>query len=105
MAISYLGKAINDGISPNIATYYGEIADSNEKLSRFKKAATAYQKSLEFDDVPMVNYALATVYDTNLKDKRSAVKYYKKYLAGHPPADKQKNYIVYAKSRINTLSR
>ncbi|RYU91542.1 hypothetical protein EWM62_06275 [Mucilaginibacter terrigena] len=105
MAIFYLQKAITEGISPNIASYYGEIADSNEKQSRYKKAISAYQKSMQFDETPMIYYSLANVYDTNLKDKKSAVKYYKKYLAGKPPVNKQKSFIDYSKSRVAALSR
>ncbi|MCO5935355.1 hypothetical protein NAF17_07370 [Mucilaginibacter sp. RB4R14] len=105
MAIFYLQKAIIEGISPNTGAYYGEVADSNEKLHKFKKAITAYQKSLEFDETPMIYYSLANVYDTNLKDKKSAVKYYKKYLASKPPVDKQKGFIDYSKSRVAVLSK
>ncbi|MFD0765327.1 tetratricopeptide repeat protein [Mucilaginibacter lutimaris] len=105
MAIFYLQKAITEGISPNTGAYYGEVADSNEKLHKFKKAIAAYQKSLEFDESPMIYYSLANVYDTNLKDKKSAIKYYKKYLAGKPPIEKQKGFIDYSKSRIAVLSK
>ncbi|QHS56743.1 hypothetical protein GWR56_14760 [Mucilaginibacter sp. 14171R-50] len=105
MAIVYLDKAITEGISPNTAAYYGEMADSNEKLRHYKNALTAYQKSLQFNETPMVYYSLANVYDTNLKDKRSAVKYYKKYLASKPPVDKQKSFIAYSKSRVAVLSK
>lgn len=105
MAVFYLQKAITEGISPNTASYYGEMADSNEKLSHYKKAAAAYQKSLQFEETPMVYYALASLYDTNLKDKKTAVKYYKKYLAGKPHVEKQKSFINYSKSRIAMLSR
>jgi tetratricopeptide (TPR) repeat protein len=105
MAISYLSKTIEAGISPNTASYYGEIADSNEKLFKYKKAAAAYQKSLQFDEKPLIYYSLANLYDSNLKDKKTAMKYYKKYLALKPPVNKQKNYIDYSKSRIATLAR
>ncbi|MCQ6959400.1 tetratricopeptide repeat protein [Mucilaginibacter aquariorum] len=105
MAIFYLQKAITEGISPNTGAYYGEIADSNEKLFRYKKAVTAYQKSLQFDETPMIYYSLANLYDTNLKDKKSAIKYYKKYLAGKPPVDKQKSFVDYSKSRVAVLNR
>jgi tetratricopeptide (TPR) repeat protein len=104
MAIFYLEKAISDGISPNTASYYGEVADSNEKLFKYKKAVTAYQKSLQFEETPLIYYSLANLYDSNLKDKKSAVKYYKKYLALKPPV-KQKSFIDYSKSRIVALAR
>jgi tetratricopeptide (TPR) repeat protein len=105
MAIYYLSKTIGEAISPNTASYYSEVADSNEKLFRYKKAAAAYQKSLQFEDTPLVYYLLASLYDSNLKDKKSAIKYYKKYLALKPPVSKQKNYIDYSKNRIAALAK
>lgn len=104
-AITYFNKAIADGISPSIASYYGEIADSNEKTKKYKKAVEAYQKGLQFDAYPMLYYTLANLYETNLKDKKNAVKYYKKYLAAKPPVDKQKDFIAYAKSRVAGVGR
>jgi tetratricopeptide (TPR) repeat protein len=97
-AVVLLEKAIKDGISTGIASYYGEIADSNEKLIRYKKAAAAYQKALQFEESPMIYYSLASLYEVNLKDNKTAAKYYKKYLASNPPAT-EKNYIAYAKSK------
>jgi tetratricopeptide (TPR) repeat protein len=98
-AVVFLQKAIKEGISQSIASYYGEIADSNEKLAQYKKAVLAYQKGLQFDDSPMIYYSLASLYETNLKDNKSALKYYKKYLASKPPREQQA-YIAYAKSRV-----
>ncbi|RWY50908.1 tetratricopeptide repeat protein [Mucilaginibacter gilvus] len=97
-AIAFLEKAINDGISTSIASYYGEIADSDEKLSKYKKAVLAYHKGLQFEESPMIYYSLASLYEVNLKDNKTAATYYKKYLASNPPAS-EKNYIAYAKSK------
>lgn len=97
-ALALLEKAINNGISPNISSYYGEIADSDEKLSRYKAAVGAYQKGLQFGESRMIYYALANLYETNLKDNKKAVKYYKKYLATKPPA-KEAKYIAYAEQK------
>ena len=101
-AIEYLKKAIDIGISPNIANYYGEIADCNETRLKYKKAAAAYQKALQFNEDATIYYLLANLYDSKLKDKRSAVIYYKKYIAANPSSKKQ-TYIAYAKSRIDQL--
>jgi tetratricopeptide (TPR) repeat protein len=49
-AVTYLLEAIKQGISPNIDSYYSEIGDSYERIHLYKKSATAYQKSLEFDE-------------------------------------------------------
>jgi tetratricopeptide (TPR) repeat protein len=105
MAIFYLSKALGEAISPNTASYYGEMADSKEKMFKYKKAAAAYQKSLQFDENPLIYYSLANLYDSNLKDKKTAAKYYKKYLALNPPVNKQKKYIDYSKSRIVALAK
>jgi tetratricopeptide (TPR) repeat protein len=102
MAIHYLEEAIKQGISPNIDDYYSEIADSYDTLHKSKQAIAAYQKSLEFEEKPLTFYALANIYDVNLKDKKKAMKYYKKYLASKPP-QKQKNYIAYSQVRIKAL--
>ena len=102
MAIENFAKAIEIGISPNIASYYGEIAGSNENLLKYKKAASAYQKALQFAESPTIYYLLANLYDSKLKDKRNAVIYYKKYVASRPDPKKQ-TYLAYAKSRIEQL--
>jgi tetratricopeptide (TPR) repeat protein len=101
-AIAFMNKAISEGISPNIASYYGEIAESEEKRSRHRSAANAYLKGLQFSETPTIYYLLANLYDTQLKDKKNAVKYYKKYLASKPPA-KQQTYIAFTKSRLEQL--
>jgi len=103
-AILYFQKTIDLGISPNINSYYTEIADTYETTKRYKKAGVAYQKALQFTQTPITWYSLANMYDTELKDRKMALSCYKKYLAAKPPQT-QKNYIVYAKNRINVLSR
>ncbi len=103
-AISYFQKTIIQGISPNINSYYSEIADTYETLKKFKKAEIAYQKALQFTEMPITWYSLANLYDTELKNKSSAIKYYKKFLEAKP-AKNQQSYIAYAKSRIDILSK
>lgn len=104
-AINYLQLAIDQGISPNIDTYYSEIADSYDRLHLPKKALAAYQRGLIFGEKPIVYYAMASIYDSNLKDTMNAVKYYKKYLSVKPPADKQQSYIDFTTHRITSLKR
>jgi tetratricopeptide (TPR) repeat protein len=101
-AIYYLNLAIYQSISANVATYYGEIADSEIKLNRNKKATLAYQKALQFKESPIIYYLLANLYDTKLNNKKSARIYYKKFLASNP-SGKQLAYIAYVKSRIGEL--
>ena len=101
-AVESFQLAIKDGISPSIATYYGELAGSYQENKQVKKAVMAYQKGLQFEDSPMIFYSLATLYDTDLKDKAKAVKYYKKFLSTNPSV-KQQALVEYSKSRIGTL--
>ncbi len=102
-AIFYLKKAIFLSISPNAATYYNEIADSYTTLKQLKNALEAYQKGLLYDDKPITYYLMAIMYDTELKDKKTALKYFKKYIAAKPD-EKQKTYIDYSTARIFALS-
>jgi tetratricopeptide (TPR) repeat protein len=103
-ATDYLIRAINAGISPNIADYYSEMADSFDMLKNLKMAVFAYEKSLQFEEKPITFYMLATLYDTELKNKKMAKFYYKKYVAADPPK-KEGKYLAYAQSRIEALKK
>ncbi|MBS7563395.1 tetratricopeptide repeat protein [Mucilaginibacter sp. Bleaf8] len=103
-AIEYLEKAIADGISPAIDSYYGEMAGSYQDTRQHKKALWAYQKGLQFNESPLIYYSLALLYDDDLKDKANAMRYYKKYLATNPPV-KQQELVAYCKSRLAMLKR
>lgn len=103
-AIVYLNKAIKEAISSNVDSYYSEMGDSYEKIHELSKAVNAYQKSLLYDDKPMITYyVLANLYDSELKNKANAAKYYRKYIKANPP-QKQNTYLTYAKSRLKELS-
>lgn len=102
-AIVYFEKATKSAISGYVNDYYAEMADSYDKLHLSKKAVAAYQRSLYFKEDGLVFYSLANIYDDELKDKRSAIKYYRKYLASNPDTLKQKTYVSYSKSRIGQL--
>jgi tetratricopeptide (TPR) repeat protein len=101
-AITYLDKAIEEAISTGVSSYYSEKGDSYDRLHQLKNAVQAYQKSLLYKPDPITYYALATLYDTELKNKATAIKYYKKYLASKPK-ETQKTYIAYSKQRIKSL--
>ncbi|GAB3925602.1 hypothetical protein GCM10028827_15180 [Mucilaginibacter myungsuensis] len=82
--IYWLGKAIEQGVSGNVASYYAEMGDSHEALAKPKNATKAYLKALQFDDTqPQYYYAIALVYDKQLKDKANAKLYYKKAAAAY----------------------
>jgi len=102
-AVKYFDLAIKEGISPSIATYYGEMARSYQEINQTKKALNAYQKGLQFADSPIIFYSLATLYDEKIKNKAQAVKYFKKYLSTNPPVSQQA-LIDYTKSRVTLLN-
>ncbi|MBB6111131.1 Flp pilus assembly protein TadD, contains TPR repeats [Mucilaginibacter lappiensis] len=103
-AIQSLDNAIKEGISSNVGDYYAEMADSYEVRKKYQKAVWAYQKAIQFSEKPILYYMLASVYDTDLKNKQLALKYYKKYTNSKPP-EKQQKYVVYSKSRLDELAR
>jgi tetratricopeptide (TPR) repeat protein len=104
LAVIYFDKAIKAAVSENVNSYYGEMADSYDQLHQLRKAVNAYQKSLLYGVMPLTYYALANLYDRELKNKALAARYYKKYMSSHPPKGQQ-SYMAYAKRRVGELSR
>jgi len=104
IAVIYFDKAVKAAVSENVNSYYGEMADSYDRLHQLKKAVNAYQKSLLYGVMPLTYYALANLYDTELKNKAFALRYYKKYINSNPPKGQQL-YMAYAKRRVSELAR
>jgi tetratricopeptide (TPR) repeat protein len=103
-AIMMFEKAIKLSLSTSTGTYYAEMADSYETIKQLSKAQASYQKALLYDEKPLTFYYLANFYDRQLKDKKNALKYFKKYLAGKPDETEEKEYITYTKSRVEQLT-
>ncbi|HEY9532895.1 MAG TPA: tetratricopeptide repeat protein [Mucilaginibacter sp.] len=103
-AVLYFNKAAVASISPATATYYNEMADSYESLKQLKTALSTYKKALLYNDDPLTYYYLGALYDSKFKDKRNALKYYKKYINGKPEKWQQ-GYVNYSRRRIAELSR
>jgi tetratricopeptide (TPR) repeat protein len=103
-AIEYFNKTILEAVSPNTGEYYAQIGDINEKNNQTRAALAAYQKSLTFDLKPITLYSIATFYDQKLKNKTSALRYYKRYLSSNPGPD-HASYTDYSKHRIGELSK
>ncbi|PJJ84612.1 tetratricopeptide repeat protein [Mucilaginibacter auburnensis] len=103
-AVYYFDKAIKLSISPSTNTYYSEMGDTYEGMKLLSKAQSSYQKALLYDEKPLTLYFLANLFDRQLKDPSSALKYFKKYLASKPDANEEKDYIAYSKSRVEQLT-
>ncbi|MDP2415817.1 lipopolysaccharide assembly protein LapB [Daejeonella sp.] len=103
-SVDYLNKTIKESISTNTAGYYAQIGDVMEKSQLTSKSLEAYQKSLFFDNKPLTLYTIATIYDQKLKQPKTALSYYKRYINSKPPVE-QKAYIEYCNYRISQLSK
>lgn len=103
-AIKYLEMAIKEGISPEIANYYGLIGDAYEKLNMNNEANVAYKKGLNFDNNGSLLYNIALVYETKLNDKKTAINYYNQYLKTIDPKQQPK-LVRFINSRIDDLNR
>jgi len=101
-SVDYLNKTIKESISPNIASYYAQIGDALDKNQQNKQSLEAYQKSLFFDPKPITLYTMATLYDQKLKQHKTALSYYRRYLNAKPPPE-QKAYIDFSNYRISKL--
>lgn len=103
-AVEYLNKTINESVSPNTAGYYAQIGLVQETNKQVRQALEAYQKSLFFENKPLTFYSIALIYDQKLKQSKSALTYYKRYINSKPPLS-QKSYIEYCEYRIAQLSK
>jgi tetratricopeptide (TPR) repeat protein len=103
-ALLWFQKTIDAGISANTNVYYTEMADTYETIKSYHKAEFDYKKAIEFKDDAITYYSIANLYDTELKDHKMALLYYKKFLAAKP-SQTDKNYIAYAKNRIAVLGK
>lgn len=101
-AIAAFNKAIKLSVSTSTSSYYNEMADSYEELKQYQKARKQYEKGFLYDENILAYYYLGNLYDAKLKDRKNALKYFKKYLAGKP-GEKQQDYIDYSKSRVKAL--
>ncbi|MDR6784755.1 tetratricopeptide (TPR) repeat protein [Pedobacter africanus] len=103
-AIPYLQKAIKEGISPAIATYYGLLGDSFEMTSKNDAANAAYKKGLQFENNGTLLYNIALLYETRLNDKKNAINYYEQYLKTIDPV-KLPRQVIFIKNKIAELKK
>lgn len=103
-AIPYFEKAIKEGISPKIATYYGLLGDSYESVNQNESANKVYKKGLQFENNGSLLYNIALVYETKLNDKKNAVNYYDQYLKTINPKEQPK-LISFIKNKIEELKK
>ncbi len=103
LAAEYAKKAIEEGISPNTASYYLLLGGIYEISDQSTNALTAYKKGLTFNANGNIYYRMGILYDFRLNQKKSALTYYNLYLKSKPDTINDKDQISYARTRIIDL--
>jgi tetratricopeptide (TPR) repeat protein len=103
MATVYAKKTIEEGTSPNTATYYGLLAGLQESNGKLTTAVSSYKRGLTFNENSNIYYRLGLLYDLKLKQQKSALTYYNLYLKSKPDVDREKDQIEYVKARTSDL--
>jgi len=103
MAITYAKKTIEEGISPNTATYYSLMAGLQESSGKLTTAVSSYKRGLTFNESGSTYYRLGLLYDLKLKQSKNAYTYYNLYLASKPDTKVEKGQIDYVTGRLADL--
>lgn len=100
----YTKKTIEEGISSNTPNYYSLLGLIYEESNQLGLANATYKKGLQFKAIPTIYYRLAILYDTKLKESKTALNYYHLYLKSKPDAEQDKEEIKFVKDRITQLN-
>lgn len=103
-AIPYFQKAIKEGISVKIASYYGLLGDSFEEVGKNEDANVAYKRGLFFENNGSLLYNIALVYETKFSDKKNAISYYEQYLKTVNEKEQPK-LVIFIKNKIAELKK
>ncbi|MBC7566867.1 MAG: tetratricopeptide repeat protein [Pedobacter sp.] len=103
-AAPYFEKAITEGISTKIASYYGLLGDSFEEVNKNEEANVAYKRGLLFENNGSLLYNIALVYETRLNDKKNAISYYEQYLKTINEKEQPK-LITFIKNKVIELKK
>ncbi len=98
---------LDNAISNNLELYYYNIGQNYEALKMYTKAIANYDTAYYFSKDPIMNYDIAVVYETQLKNLLLAKKYYSKYLAESKPktAEEKKVYAYVKEKWFSKISR
>ena len=97
-------KAIDEGMSDNLASYFTNLGLVFEKQGKFKESIQAYKLAYEESNDDILLYRLAKNYDAYYADKKVALKYYKRYL-DNTKDSLQGKYTDYAKKRVSSIKK
>jgi len=80
-SVVHFDEAISTSTSENLGAYYTNLAVSYEEQGDLSKSIRAYQAAYAHSSKKELLYHLARNYDAYYKDKRTALRYYERYLA------------------------
>lgn len=100
-AIVHLNKAIEKGISEKITTYHADLASMYVKKNDHKAAIEHYQSAFNYSGEATYLFHVAHHHDLYYKDKRMAMRYYQRYLAGND--DKFRDYSAQRVAQLKEL--
>lgn len=93
-----LTQCLNKAISANADTYLSSKADNFEALKQFKKAISAYDTAYYLFRTPLSLYNIGRLYESGLKNKTLAYRYYSRYLkSGKPKNEDEKRVYAYVR--------
>lgn len=102
-SIYHFKQAIDQGISNNISNYYTNLGINFEEQGILEEAIKAYKAAYKSSKNEILLYHLARNYDAYYKDKKTALRYYKKYLASNDTGNIE--FKDYSKYRISELKQ
>ncbi len=100
----YLTSSIAAGISDNVPVYYHEMSLNSEMLKKFRASINFLNKAEEFQPNNIFNYSRGRIYDYYLKDPKTALKYYKKFVKDYNKDKDDKDSYAYSVQRVKDLS-
>jgi tetratricopeptide (TPR) repeat protein len=104
-ARAYTTATIDASLSPNVGSYYTLLAYLHEQAGSYKSAQAAYLKALQFSTSSNTYYSLGLLNDFKLKDKLTALRYYRKYLKSNPDEKLAEENRSYVKGRVKALAK
>ena len=97
-SVVHLEKAIEKAISPKITVYHGDMASISEEQGHYKTAIKHFEAAHRYSGEDIYLFHLARNHDLYYKDKKMALRLYKKYLNS-----KDDKYRAYTEERITQL--
>lgn len=103
LAEENLDKAIDEGTSENLGSYYTNLAIIHENNGNHYEAIKAFQKAYKLSESAILLYHLARNYDMYYRDKGTAMRYYERFIQANDST--QEVFTNYSKYRLTELKQ